>query len=133
MGYRARDALRARLTRGLERGLDRGLDSLVRSVADLHAVGEDRRRPADARLQAVGHVALNLLGEAARVEGGVELRAVEPRARRVLLQLIDLQSGSVLKQQRDVLPVLALLARGLCGLGRLLRVGVLREREVAND
>src|SRR5689334_11867381 len=76
---------------------------------------------------------MHALGESTGVERGVELRAVEPDARGILLQLVRLQSRLVAEEQRSVLPILALLARGLCGFGRLLRVCMLRERIVAYD
>src|ERR1051325_2835084 len=104
---RARGLLRLR--GGAQRGFDGRLETFVRGVCDAATVEEDGRGAVDPEAVAVVQVATNALRELAGVERGVELRAVEPDARGVLLQLLRLQGGLVLEEQRRVLPVLALL------------------------
>src|SRR3712207_4157768 len=70
-----------------ERLFERGLEGFVGDVGRALAVDEEGRRAADAYALAVVHVALNLVGELARVERRVELRHVEPEHLRVLLEL----------------------------------------------
>src|SRR5215204_6929748 len=120
-------------SRGLEGGLDGGLEHVVGDVFGAAAVDEEGGRAGHAELLAVDEVALDLLGEAAVLERRVELRAVEPEHLRVLLELLGLQGRLVAEEDRGEVPVLALLARGLGGLGGLARLRMLLEREVADD
>src|SRR5829696_9837487 len=98
--------------RGFEGRVDGRLEQFVGGAFDADAVDEDGRRAAHPGALAVLQVAAHAVGEAARVERRVELRAVEPDARGVLLQSLDLKRRLVLVEEHCVLPVLTLLARG---------------------
>src|SRR5918912_1298950 len=119
--------------RGLERGVEERLEPFVGALGGATAVDVDRRRAVDADALAVEEVALDLLPELPRIERGVEARAVETERRRVELEVVHAERRLVAEEQRDVLPVLPLHARRLRRLGRLERVLVDREREVADD
>src|SRR5687767_2774383 len=97
----------------LERRLDGGLERLVGALGHPHAVDEERRGGVDAEPLAVEDVALDLVLELPAVERRVELRAVEAERGRVLLELLGSERGLVAVEDGDVVPELALLARGL--------------------
>src|SRR5713226_3296513 len=120
----------------LELAVDRVLELLVRHGAvDEHAVHEERRRPADARLLAGLLVRLDQRALLAAVQALIEPRAVEPQLLRVALQVLDGELLLVGEHAVVQLPelVAALVGRAGARLGRLLREGVEVEREVAED
>src|SRR6266852_4357933 len=110
----------------LELAVDRVLELLVRHGAvDEHAVHEERRRPADARLLAGLLVRLDQRALLAAVQALVEPRAVEPQLLRVALQVLDGELLLVGEHAVVQLPelVAALVGRAGARLGRFLREG----------
>src|SRR5687767_7259962 len=69
----------------------------------------------------------------ARIERLVEALSIKSDPARVLFEIIYTEQGLVLKQERDVLPVLALIPRRLGCFGCFGRIWMLRERIIPHD